>query len=99
MKVEQISDLVANPSKNDPLLHTREKALSFFENFKPGLYAKTRNFLDGHISRLSIWFLVRLRSIFIAKRASLNLRVNVFSDERKKLRATFLWLDSRPPCG
>ncbi len=54
MKIEQISDLVANPSENGPLLHTREKDLSFFENFKPGLYAKTRNFLDGHISRLSI---------------------------------------------
>ena len=54
MKVEKISDLITNPSKNDPLLHTREKDLSFFENFNPGLYAKTRNFLDGHISRLSI---------------------------------------------
>ena len=54
MKVEQISNPVSNPAKNDPSLHTREMALSLFQNFKPGVYATTRNFLDGHNSRLSI---------------------------------------------
>ena len=54
MKVAKITDLISDSSLENSSLHTREKTLSFFENFNPRLYAKTRNYLDGHISRLSI---------------------------------------------
>ena len=54
MKISQITDLLPNAKEEIILKDIREEGFANFKNFNPSLYSKTRNFLDGHISRLSI---------------------------------------------
>ena len=49
MKIESQQDLFPQ-SVSKSTWPTREEALHKFQNFNPSRYAKTRNFLNGHIS-------------------------------------------------
>ena len=53
MKISNIQDLVPSSTKSDSAVASRQDALEKFNSFNPALYAKTRNFLNGQISRLS----------------------------------------------
>jgi deoxyribodipyrimidine photolyase len=52
MKIESQQDLFPQ-SSSQSTWPTREEALQKFQNFNPSRYAKTRNFLNGHISQMS----------------------------------------------
>ena len=52
MKIESQQDLFPQ-SSSQPTWPSREDALQKFQNFNPSRYAKTRNFLNGHISQMS----------------------------------------------
>ena len=53
MKISNIQDLVPSSTKSNSSVASRQDALEKFNSFNPVLYAKTRNFLNGQISRLS----------------------------------------------
>ena len=53
MKISNIQDLVPSSTKSNSSVTSRQDALEKFNSFNPALYAKTRNFLNGQISRLS----------------------------------------------
>ena len=53
MKISNIQDLVPSSTKSNSTVASRQDALEKFNSFNPALYAKTRNFLNGQISRLS----------------------------------------------
>ena len=54
MQIKKITDLISNTTEQNLPSCVKSEILSLFENFNPEKYAKTRNYLDGHISRLSI---------------------------------------------
>ena len=54
MQIKKITDLISNTTEQSLPSCVKSEILSLFENFNPEKYAKTRNYLDGHISRLSI---------------------------------------------
>ena len=54
MQIKKITDLISNTTEQSLPSCVKSEILSSFENFNPEKYAKTRNYLDGHISRLSI---------------------------------------------
>ena len=55
MQIKKITDLISNTTEQGLPSCVKSEILSLFENFNPEKYAKkTRNYLDGHISRLSI---------------------------------------------
>ena len=53
MKISNIQDLIPSSTKSNSSVASRQDALEKFNSFNPSLYAKTRNFLNGQISRLS----------------------------------------------
>ena len=53
MKISNIQDLIPSSTKSNSAVASRQDALEKFNSFNPALYAKTRNFLNGQISRLS----------------------------------------------
>ena len=53
MKISNVQDLVPSSTKSNSAVASRQDALEKFNSFNPTLYAKTRNFLNGQISRLS----------------------------------------------
>ena len=53
MKISNIQDLIPSSTKSNSSVASRQDALEEFNSFNPALYAKTRNFLNGQISRLS----------------------------------------------
>ncbi len=53
MKISNIQDLIPLSTKSNSSVASRQDALEKFNSFNPVLYAKTRNFLNGQISRLS----------------------------------------------
>ena len=54
MQIKKITDLISNTTEQNLPSCVKSDILSLFENFNPEKYAQTRNYLDGHISRLSI---------------------------------------------
>ena len=54
MQIKKITDLISNTTEQSLPSCVKSEILTSFENFNPEKYAKTRNYLDGHISRLSI---------------------------------------------
>ena len=52
MKIESLKDLFPN-SNSESSWTTRQDALEKFQNFNPHKYAKSRNFLNGQVSKLS----------------------------------------------
>ena len=53
MKISNIQDLVPSSTKSNSTVASRQDTLEKFNSFNPALYAKTRNFLNGQISKLS----------------------------------------------
>ena len=53
MKISSIKELIPTSKKSNSSILSRQDALKKFQSFNPTLYAKTRNFLNGQISRLS----------------------------------------------
>ena len=53
MKISTIQDLIPTSKNSNSSMLSRQDALEKFNSFNPALYAKTRNFLNGQISRLS----------------------------------------------
>ena len=53
MTLSNIQDLIPSSTKSNSTVVSRQDALEKFNSFNPALYAKTRNFLNGQISRLS----------------------------------------------
>ena len=54
MQIKKITDLISNTTEQSLPSCVKSEILSLFENFNPEKYSKTRNYLDGHISRLSV---------------------------------------------
>ena len=53
MKISNIQDLVPSSTNLNSSVTSRQDALEKFNSFNPALYSRTRNFLNGQISRLS----------------------------------------------
>ena len=53
MKISSIQGLIPTSKNSNSSILSRQDALEKFQSFNPTLYAKTRNFLNGQISRLS----------------------------------------------
>ena len=53
MKISNIQELIPTSKNSNSSILSRQDALEKFKSFNPSLYAKTRNFLNGQISRLS----------------------------------------------
>ena len=53
MKISSVQDLIPISKNSNSSMLSRHDALEKFNSFNPALYAKTRNFLNGQISRLS----------------------------------------------
>ena len=53
MKISSVQDLIPISKNSNSSILSRHDALEKFNSFNPALYAKTRNFLNGQISRLS----------------------------------------------
>jgi len=53
VKISSIQELIPTSKNSNSSILSRQDALEKFQSFNPTLYAKTRNFLNGQISRLS----------------------------------------------
>jgi len=53
VKISSIQGLIPTSKNSNSSILSRQDALEKFQSFNPTLYAKTRNFLNGQISRLS----------------------------------------------
>ena len=80
MKIESQQDLFPQ-SSSQPTWPTREEALQKFQNFNPSRYAKTRNFLNGHISQMS----PHIKHGVIQNRELLNIKTNSIFKKVKNL--------------
>ena len=53
MKISSVQDLIPISKNSNSSMLSRHDALEKFNSFNPALYAKTRNFHNGHVSMLS----------------------------------------------
>ena len=89
MKIESQQDLFPE-SNTQPSWPTREEALQKFQNFNPSRYAKTRNFLNGHISQMS----PQIKHGVIQNRELLNIIQDKFNfQESEKFIQELAWRD------
>ena len=89
MKIESQQDLFPQ-SSSQPTWPSREDALQKFQNFNPSRYAKTRNFLNGHISQMS----PHIKHGVIQNRELLNIIQDKFNfQESEKFIQELAWRD------
>ena len=89
MKIESQQDLFPQ-SSSQPTWPTRDEALQKFQNFNPSRYAKTRNFLNGHISQMSS----HIKHGVIQNRELLNIIQDKFNfQESEKFIQELAWRD------
>ena len=89
MKIESQQDLFPQ-SLSQPTWPTRDEALQKFQNFNPSRYAKTRNFLNGHISQMS----AHIKHGVIQNRELLNIIQDKFNfQESEKFIQELAWRD------
>ena len=89
MKIESQQDLFPQSSSR-PTWPTRDEALQKFQNFNPSRYAKTRNFLNGHISQMS----PHIKHGVIQNRELLNIIQDKFNfQESEKFIQELAWRD------
>ena len=89
MKIESQQDLFPQ-STSQPIWPSRDEALQKFQNFNPSRYAKTRNFLNGHISQMS----PHIKHGVIQNRELLNIIQDKFNfQESEKFIQELAWRD------
>ena len=89
MKIESQQNLFPQ-SKSQAYWPSRNEALQKFQNFNPSQYAKTRNFLNGHISQMS----PQIRHGVIQSRELLNIIQGKFNFvESEKFIQELAWRD------
>jgi len=89
MKIESQQSLFPQ-SSSQSTWSTREEALKKFQNFNPTRYAKSRNFLNGHISHMS----PQIKHGVIQNKELLNIIQDKFNfQESEKFIQELAWRD------